>query len=550
MEASDLCLMLESLAERHRVPGVQLSVYHQGRTFDLTHGVERSGEGDRVSTESHFAFGSVAKIFTAALVMQLVEDGDCDLDVPLSGHLRGQIPERHPLAGATPRQLLSHTAGLPSDHEGEQLRSSSMRRYLNSVLREMGTSVDAAAPFGLADGWGAGWGLFHSRETTWWGDGGTLDGGTCNVRLSPDGGSAVALTTNATTGLLLWEDLVTELDRRGLDVGHYRQPSVSPAIVTPADELAGEYANGDLWASPPRPGSPPGSGPAGGSTAPTRAATPTRGSRWPRRSRTLRTPAQVGAPARPPPAGAPAAARTPGTRTATAAGPHRRYGPRRCRRRPAPAGPGSTAPGHRAAPARRPPRGRRPASRSGRWPPSATPGGAPRTGARRCAAPVTARRWWIATAPSPPGRGADGLAASGFRKEPRQRLRRVRRGVRQVRAHDRERREPVARVTTPPPVALCVSQQALDRVDGLDEHRGCPRETDPSHVLGGEADARQLRIPFARHDAGPGHRARRRYARMAPGNTTRWMRTTAARLVSTGPVVGPPMVSPRTASTK
>ncbi|TQN27788.1 CubicO group peptidase (beta-lactamase class C family) [Haloactinospora alba] len=373
MEASDLCLMLGDLAERHHVPGAQLSVYHQGRTFDLTHGVERSGEGGRVSTESHFAFGSVAKIFTAALVMQLVEDGDCDLDAPLSGHLRGQIPERHPLAGATPRQLLSHTAGLPSDHEGEQLRSSSMRRYLNSVLRarmldapgtafsyantgyavaaylvealtgqswwdtmedyllrpagldvsflrdarwpsarnpavsghavekrtghaepvdfyvestmvaagglagsardlvrfaraflapqhadpdtgiadpavlrEMGTSVDAAAPFGLADGWGAGWGLFHSRETTWWGHDGTLDGGTCNVRLSPDGGSAVALTTNATTGLLLWEDLVTELDRRGLDVGHYRQPSVSPALVAPADELAGEYANGDL----------------------------------------------------------------------------------------------------------------------------------------------------------------------------------------------------------------------------------------------------------------------------------------------------------------
>lgn len=383
MTAKSLAGLFDSIMRRHHIPGAQLAVYRGGELRELTHGVERQGQDTPVGTRSRFAYGSVSKIFTAALVAQLVDEGEAGLDEPIADLLEyGSVPHGHPMSAVTLRQLLSHTAGLVSDHEGEPLRTPSLRRYFSSVLRtghvnapgtafsysntgyavaaymvevltgrhwqdalqshltgpagldialvrdtnsfsatapvvsghavnartghaepveflvestlaaaggiagsatalvEMGRAllahtgapqririadpdvlaemvrhVPAADPFGLADGWGSGWGLFRADDgALWLGHDGTLDGGTCNVRVDPEGGTVLALTTNSTTGLAAWQDLVTELalgetagDR--LSVGHYRQPEPAGLPLVTAHEFTGEYANGELGIS-------------------------------------------------------------------------------------------------------------------------------------------------------------------------------------------------------------------------------------------------------------------------------------------------------------
>ncbi|MGP4004650.1 serine hydrolase domain-containing protein, partial [Streptomyces sp. 8N706] len=85
-------------------------------------------------------------------------------------------------------------AGL---HLGTHPESSTL---LPEELRvEMGVRMPAADAFGMADGWGLGLAHYASADGHWLGHDGTVDGGTAHLRFHPDSGTAVALTTNATT---------------------------------------------------------------------------------------------------------------------------------------------------------------------------------------------------------------------------------------------------------------------------------------------------------------------------------------------------------------
>lgn len=61
--------------------------------------------------------GSISKVFTAMAAMQLAEQGQLNLDAPLSDALPGfRLRSRFAGAGpVTPRQILRHRAGLPTD---------------------------------------------------------------------------------------------------------------------------------------------------------------------------------------------------------------------------------------------------------------------------------------------------------------------------------------------------------------------------------------------------------------------------------------------------
>ncbi|MBB4927844.1 CubicO group peptidase (beta-lactamase class C family) [Kitasatospora kifunensis] len=111
---------------------------------------------------------------------------------------------------------------------------------------EMSARVPAADAFGMADGWGSGLALYASAEGDWLGHDGTVDGGTAHLRFHPRSGTAVALTTNSTTGTLLWAAVVDLLREDGLPVGDYRPQVPDPAVaVADPGQLVGTYRNGD-----------------------------------------------------------------------------------------------------------------------------------------------------------------------------------------------------------------------------------------------------------------------------------------------------------------
>ncbi|WP_218009145.1 serine hydrolase domain-containing protein [Herbidospora cretacea] len=99
------------LAERG-VPGASVAVLAEGRVVTAAAGVLSTATGVEATPDAVFQIGSITKLWTSALVMQLVDDGLVDLDVPI----RGYLPE---FTGGDPsittRQLLCHVAGFEGD---------------------------------------------------------------------------------------------------------------------------------------------------------------------------------------------------------------------------------------------------------------------------------------------------------------------------------------------------------------------------------------------------------------------------------------------------
>jgi D-alanyl-D-alanine carboxypeptidase len=89
---------------------------------------------DRPAADRRFRVGSVTKTFTAAVVLQLVDEGALSLDDTLEEHLPGVVPRGDEL---TIRQLLNHRSGL-SNFTGyatwlERTSRSSSNRPIDSL---------------------------------------------------------------------------------------------------------------------------------------------------------------------------------------------------------------------------------------------------------------------------------------------------------------------------------------------------------------------------------------------------------------------------------
>jgi CubicO group peptidase (beta-lactamase class C family) len=109
--AERLHSVLAHLARRHRVPGAQLALLHRGEKTVVQTGLEHRDRRWPMRASSAVPVGSITKVATATVVMALAADDDLDLDEPA-----GDVLGATGLSGElTPRRLLSHTSGLPSD---------------------------------------------------------------------------------------------------------------------------------------------------------------------------------------------------------------------------------------------------------------------------------------------------------------------------------------------------------------------------------------------------------------------------------------------------
>ncbi|HEX6489030.1 MAG TPA: serine hydrolase domain-containing protein [Candidatus Dormibacteraeota bacterium] len=99
-----------------RVPGVAIGVLEDGVVEVWTSGVASPAHSSSVTPETLFRIASISKLYTATLVMQLVDEGKVDLDRPLREQLPGfRLADQAATAAVTVRHLLCHTSGIPGD---------------------------------------------------------------------------------------------------------------------------------------------------------------------------------------------------------------------------------------------------------------------------------------------------------------------------------------------------------------------------------------------------------------------------------------------------
>src|SRR5262245_1969848 len=105
-----------ALLEKYDVPGAAWAVLHDGAVVDGAAGVLSKATGVEATADSVFQIGSVTKLWTSTLVMQLVDEGKVALDEPIRTYLpEFRIADEGAAAAITVRQLLSHTAGFEGD---------------------------------------------------------------------------------------------------------------------------------------------------------------------------------------------------------------------------------------------------------------------------------------------------------------------------------------------------------------------------------------------------------------------------------------------------
>jgi CubicO group peptidase (beta-lactamase class C family) len=107
---------LPALCRQHGVPGAAVGILADGEVIDAATGLLSLATGVEATPDSVFQIGSTTKLWTASLVMQLVDEGLLDLDQPVRRYLpEFTIADESAAASITPRQLLSHTAGFEGD---------------------------------------------------------------------------------------------------------------------------------------------------------------------------------------------------------------------------------------------------------------------------------------------------------------------------------------------------------------------------------------------------------------------------------------------------
>lgn len=107
---------LTELIATYQVPGASLGVLHDGHITEVSAGLLSTATLVEATPDSVWQIGSISKVWTATLIMQLVDEGSVALDQPVLELLPDfALADAEAAAQITVRQLLNHTSGMDGD---------------------------------------------------------------------------------------------------------------------------------------------------------------------------------------------------------------------------------------------------------------------------------------------------------------------------------------------------------------------------------------------------------------------------------------------------
>ncbi|HEX5995860.1 MAG TPA: serine hydrolase domain-containing protein [Jiangellales bacterium] len=139
---------LPALLAEHQVPGAALAVAAGDEVIDVAAGVLSTATGVEATTDSVFQIGSITKVWTSALAMQLVDEGRLDLDAPVRSYVpEFRLADETAAAAITVRQLMCHTSGFEGDIFTDTGKGDdAVERYIDA-LTEVGQLVPPGERF-------------------------------------------------------------------------------------------------------------------------------------------------------------------------------------------------------------------------------------------------------------------------------------------------------------------------------------------------------------------------------------------------------------------
>lgn len=125
---------LEQLAREFEVPGASLAVWHRGTLETAACGVVNLDTGVATTPDTLFQIGSITKLLTGMLTLQLVEAGRVEVDKPIREYVADfALADGDAAASITVRQLLCHTSGIDGDYfENTGTGEDKLTRYVDA----------------------------------------------------------------------------------------------------------------------------------------------------------------------------------------------------------------------------------------------------------------------------------------------------------------------------------------------------------------------------------------------------------------------------------
>ncbi|MEQ9518322.1 MAG: serine hydrolase domain-containing protein [Parvibaculum sp.] len=104
------------LVHHFHVPGASLAVLHGDQIYELAAGVTNLNTRVEATSDTLFQIGSITKLYTSCLILQLVDEGKLSLDDRGRKHLPDfRLADEGLAAQVTIRHLLTHTSGIDGD---------------------------------------------------------------------------------------------------------------------------------------------------------------------------------------------------------------------------------------------------------------------------------------------------------------------------------------------------------------------------------------------------------------------------------------------------
>jgi CubicO group peptidase (beta-lactamase class C family) len=207
---------LDKLAAQHGVVGASLAVDLDGETLEAATGVLNLRTGQPAGPDAVFQIGSITKVWTATLIMQLVDEGRLDLDAPVVTYLPDfRVANADVSRTVTTRQLLAHTSGIDGDFFHDTGRGDDALRTYVGAMTDLQQNHPQGATMSYCN---SGYSVLGRiievlRDTTW-------DAALREHLLAPLGLD--------TAGTLPEEALL-----HAVATGHIQAPGMSSPVVTP-----------------------------------------------------------------------------------------------------------------------------------------------------------------------------------------------------------------------------------------------------------------------------------------------------------------------------
>ena len=137
---------LEKAVHQYHVVGASVAVFHNGKLTTACAGITNVITGATISPDTLMHIGSIAKIFTTTLIMQMVDQGLVNLDDPILQHLpKLKLKDTEALQSITVKMLLNHTSGIDAvmlpdyGHDEETIEKAISRFAELGQIHEPGT---------------------------------------------------------------------------------------------------------------------------------------------------------------------------------------------------------------------------------------------------------------------------------------------------------------------------------------------------------------------------------------------------------------------------